>query len=165
MALIDHTFFVGELNIPNTHRPDVQERLLWFIKKYEPEFLNAVLGAPLYAAFQTGIAAAEPEAVWTVLKNALMHVDGDFKYSPIANYVYYWYMRDQATITTGVGEAKPNVDHAAPAESAQKMVRAWNEMSAQVTSLHTLLNQSASLYPDLDYRYIRGHAPINSFNL
>lgn len=48
------------------------------------------------------------------------------KQSPIANYVYYWYLRQNATTTAGGGEALNNVS--LPVSPADKQRRAWNEM-------------------------------------
>lgn len=168
--LIDHTFFVGELNIPNTDRPDVQERLQYFIRKYEPMFLRQALGEALYGAFSNGLEEEPISVGWGNLKARLVLEDGDFKYSPIAAYVYYWYMRDQATVTTGVGEAVPNTDNAQRASAMQKMVSAWNEMCYEVASLHTFLNASPEVYQPWDSKYSRGAfitwcSPINTFNL
>jgi hypothetical protein len=51
--LIDASYFVGELNIPNTDKPEVLERLNWFIAKYEVVILRDVLGTDLYREFMT----------------------------------------------------------------------------------------------------------------
>jgi len=57
---IDQTYFVGELDIPNTDQDSVQERLQTFIKKYEPIFLQKLLGWALYNQFVAGINVALP---------------------------------------------------------------------------------------------------------
>jgi hypothetical protein len=51
MSLIDVSYFVGELNIPNTGTLPIQERLNWHIQKYETEFLQKLMGYPLWKAF------------------------------------------------------------------------------------------------------------------
>jgi hypothetical protein len=58
--LIDKSYFVGDLNIPNTGDLPVSERLTWFIQKYEPEFLLKLLGYPLYKVFIAGLAVTPP---------------------------------------------------------------------------------------------------------
>lgn len=60
MSFIDTSYFVGELNIPNTDQAAVLQRLTWFIAKYEPEFLRKLMGYPLYKAFLAGINVVSP---------------------------------------------------------------------------------------------------------
>jgi len=67
MSLIDKTYFVGELNIPNTNKPDVEERLTWFIEKHERPFLEQLLGVKLYQAFVNGLIAPTVDQRWTDL--------------------------------------------------------------------------------------------------
>lgn len=66
--------------------------------------------------------------------------------SPIANFVYYWYMRSNATTTAGGGEAENNV--AVKASPATKMMRAWNQMVKWNWELMEYLQSNADLYPD-----------------
>jgi hypothetical protein len=60
MSLIDISYFVGELNIPNTDQQPVRERLDRAILKYEQEFLRKLLGYPLYKTFVTGLQVVPP---------------------------------------------------------------------------------------------------------
>jgi hypothetical protein len=60
MSLIDVSYFVGEPTIPNTDNPAVAERVIYFIQKYEPIFLQKLLGYPLFKAFTAGISVASP---------------------------------------------------------------------------------------------------------
>jgi len=60
MSLIDISYFVGDLTIPNTNDQPVIERLNWYIGKYEQEFLRKLLGYPLYKAFIIGLNVAPP---------------------------------------------------------------------------------------------------------
>lgn len=57
---IDETYFKEELLIPNTDQNAILERLQGFIKKYEPLFLQKLMGYPLYKAFVAGINVALP---------------------------------------------------------------------------------------------------------
>jgi hypothetical protein len=58
--LIDKSYFVGDLDIPNTGDLPVSERLTWFIQKYEPDFLQKLLGYPLYKVFIAGLNVTAP---------------------------------------------------------------------------------------------------------
>lgn len=62
--LIDRSYFIGEINIPNTHLPQVGENLDWFIEKYEPKFLRILMGYDFYQAFIDGISQVTVEQRW-----------------------------------------------------------------------------------------------------
>ena len=64
MSLIDASYFKGELNIPNTSKDTIAERLNWFIEKLEKQFLNDLLGYEFSKLFLTGIQAPAPEQRW-----------------------------------------------------------------------------------------------------
>lgn len=67
MSFIDASYFVGELDIPNSGEPAIAERITLFINKYEPLFLQKLMGYPLYKAFITGlnvIPPATPDIRW-----------------------------------------------------------------------------------------------------
>jgi len=181
---IDKTYFVGEINIPSTGNASVLERLNFFIAKYEEELLRALLGDGLYVAFKDGIAIADPDQKWKDLRDGKDYQDttgramrflglyrNDIKQSLIANYVYYWWMRDKASITTHVGEADAKTDGADKVNPGQKMCRAWNEMVQWNRSLVMFLDINQETYPEWDNRrhIIQCHfgllSPINVFNL
>jgi hypothetical protein len=187
MPIIDKTYFVGELNIPDTGDPAVEERLNFFIAKYEVEFLRKIFGQALYNAYVAGIAVTPtPDPIWTDLRDGKEYIVNSNNYkwfglrnettkqSPIANYVYYWWLRSDT-------KAKPDnaEDQRAYYEQRnQSMVRAWNEMSYWITGerhnyyyasgLIGFLNQSTA-YPAWTavdgFRTFREFAPINTMNL
>lgn len=64
MPLINESYFVGQLNIPDTDQAATLERLNWFIERYEREFLVDVMGYRLYKAFVTGITQANVDTRW-----------------------------------------------------------------------------------------------------
>lgn len=55
MSLIDSSYFVGDLDIPNTSRDNVLERLTAFINKHESKLLRDILGYDLWKAFNNGL--------------------------------------------------------------------------------------------------------------
>lgn len=126
MPLIDASYFIGGINLPNISQPAVLENLDVFINKYEKKFLKLLLGDALYDLFIAGIAEDPIAEIWTDLKSLL--VNSQDKESPIANYVYYYYTRDRATQTVGMGEVKPSGENGSIASPVTKQVRAWNEM-------------------------------------
>lgn len=60
MSLIDASYFVGEIGIPNSADVPTAERIAWFINKYEPLFLQKIMGYPLYKAFVAGMNVIPP---------------------------------------------------------------------------------------------------------
>lgn len=189
MPLIDKTYFVGELNIPNTGNAAILERLNFFIAKYEVEFLKKVFGTALYNAYATGIVVTPtPDQIWVDLRDGkeyLLNSDNynwfglrneTTKQSPIANYVYYWWLRSDTTPKPDDGEeAKAYYER-----RNQSMIRAWNELSTWLlgerrhgyfyaSGLLGFLNSNRLVYEDwkdfTGYKLYRDFAPINSMNL
>lgn len=89
--------------------------------------------------------------------------------SPIANYVYYWFIRNNATQTTTMGEAKTSKENATDAGPGTKMSRAWNEMAQRVRQLAHFMNTKRDVYPEWTsqrlYTLMERFAPINEFNI
>lgn len=272
--LIDRTYFIGELNIPNTSNQAVAAALDHFIEKYEVDFLQKVLGYELYTSFMSGIAhsppiqdkwrilleggqyttlnqeiffwkglVSQPPATinaidvansiivivgrgqlydpvdgsatatipatlvgkdfilvqrvigqlrpdeYTILGNqltlkdavfntgdtfffkaaslALSQSTGIYKKSPIANYVYYWFMRNNATQTTAMGEVAANNENAVNVSGEKKMVRAWNDMIHVIRELQEYLYSNRVLYNWDHNRFHYRHyfRTINEFNI
>lgn len=169
MALIDTTYFVGELHIAGIRDiPEVKARVEACIDKYESDFLQQALGYALYKAF---LADTNAQRFQDLLKGkeytaqdgrlrkwaGLVPEAGDspVSRSPIAGYVYFHYMRSAATSTTQVGEVVPNADNATRVSPARKLCAAWNEMSGAVLDLLDFLHCNASLYPE--WQHVDGH--------
>jgi len=187
MSLIDRTYFVGELNIPNTSQAAIGSQVDLFIEKYEDKFLREVLGYTLNKAFQAGVQEMPVAQKWTDLIEGVEYIsvngktkywrglidaisgNVDFDVSPIANYIYYWYQRNNWTHTANTGEVKPQNENAAIANPALKMVRAWNEMSEWVRELVDYLNARKDDYTEWAnqdvYCMLRKFKPINEFNI
>jgi hypothetical protein len=89
--------------------------------------------------------------------------------SPIANYVYYWFMRDNATQSTTMGEVSTSKENAISMGPGEKMSRAWNEMSQRVRQLAHFMNTKRDVYPEWTtnrlYTMLERMAPINEFNI
>jgi hypothetical protein len=287
MPLIDHNYFIGELNLPGTGSNDVQARLDLFITKYEKKFLTDLLGTTLYKSFLAALGSdpvpqaytdllfgadytysgidtswkgliSLPEGVlatinsanffpvvvggtgqydpivdsntaiipqqfvgnvvkvsrrgvgylrsdeFTITGNVLTLTTGVFKSgetlfyeknnslsvtpysalrptSPIANYVYYLWMRNEVSQTTQGGEVIPVSENATRVSPSAKMQKAWNEMVDWCWQLVRFLDANKTdytgwrgAYSYLDnYRYNTYSSsrmadifyPINDFNL
>lgn len=182
MAFIDSSYFVGELNIPNTNKDYILQRLNLFINKREPELLQDILGYELYKAFSAGTASYDDdgsnstiEQRWIDLiegdeytrydrlhkwKGLLYERDGQ-PYSLIANYVYWHWTEDQTTQTVGLGEAAAKAENADRTSPAVKMVNAWNEMSEQICDLIHFLQANTTVYPE--WKSGDAHKVLNKF--
>lgn len=255
MALIDQTYFKGDLTIAGLDRQQVVERLQLFIEKYEDEFLRELFGYEFYKALLNGLSQVSVEQRWldilegkefqyggytrqwrgliilppgqtlsinpagkeyltpggagaydpvvgtltitlppafvgtffiierrdtgelkpmveyTVSGNTLTMIGlpvwnagetiilsknpslvtggaGEQPKSPIANYVYWHWMKDATTQTVALGQVKSKSENAEIVSPAEKMVRAWNEMSEWVEELYYYFNANYSVYPE-----------------
>jgi hypothetical protein len=68
--------------------------------------------------------------------------------SPIANYVYWHWIKDQNTQTVGMGEVSSKSENAINVSPATKMVRAWNEMSDWLSDLYYFMQTNYQTYPE-----------------
>jgi hypothetical protein len=179
MPLIDKSYFVGELNIPNTGQLEVEDSLNHFIKKRETEFLRLVLGYPLYKAFLAGYSATAKYQdllngkEYTDTNGLVQKWDGfrqkEAKQSIVANYTYFYWQKDQATLSAGVGEVKPKAKNAVIDSPANKMIRAWNEIQPRVKELFAFIKANREAYPEWDsnseYQVLMKLKPINRFGI
>lgn len=142
MAL-DRSYFRGELALPQlatTSAPasglaslatqTVGENTLeWFIAQYEEEFLRKLLGDKLYDAYYTGLKAETPLDIWIDLDNRIYIVKNGCKFSPAANYVYFYAMQTAGTQPSMTGEVRHKPDFSVAETHKRKMVAAWNNMA------------------------------------
>lgn len=142
--------FVGEIVIANATTPTgagqtgsgVGTNLTWFINQYEPEFLNELFGTSFAALFVAGIAADPVDARWT----AILNIPG-FKLA-IDRYIYYWYMRDQAEQTVGIGVGRPKSTNMVNVSGKDKVVKAWYKMYRVCWQVLRFLQCNATTYPE-----------------
>lgn len=158
--LIGPTFFVGELSIPNTEQEPVLENLNYFIKKYEKECLIGLLG---YSLYKLTLAATPEQRIADLLDGVEYELNGKLTeweglvhddYSLIANYIYWFYMKNAATHSTGVATAKVNPAASVSVSPAEKMLNAWNSMSDSVNQMILFLRNRKEdgvlVYPEFD---------------
>lgn len=173
IPLIDYTFFVGDINIPNTSEAPVSEDLTELIEECQQELLIGVLGLRLYEAFDTGLGEATVDPVWTDLRDGKKYDYYSERYwyrglkLPIAHYTYYCWAKKEASQTTGVGEAISKTENASRFSPFFKMVEAWNRMVEFNVSARNFLNRNAFDYAD--YRTYSCNSKfftkINSFGI
>lgn len=71
--------------------------------------------------------------------------------SPIANYVYWQWIKDQTTQTVGLGEVSSKSENAINVSPVNKMVRAWNEMSEWLGDLYYFMQTNYQIYPEWQF--------------
>lgn len=161
--IIDHTYFVGKINLPQVGNTPGRDTVDEFIEIYETEYLKKILGYDLWKAFTDGIDGSGPhDQRW---EDLLAGKDYDFqghnknwpgfeaKPSPIGQYVYYQYMENGAAINTLVGTATQAVDNNNKVSPFEKMVSAWNDMVELNILLWNFLYANRTVYPEWKYQH------------
>lgn len=165
--IIDATYFSGnKINLPQIGNADGLNNVNQFIDTYEPDYLKKALGYDLWKAFTDGLeGSGDPEQKWADLLDGVDFTYNSKSYrwegfrneqriSPIANYVYYRYMEDDASNTTLVGGVASVTDNNIRVNSVAKMISAWNEMVKLNKTLWHYLNVTGDVYPEWsDYGY------------
>lgn len=137
MSIISPTDFKGERVIAQVENVTVRANVQWFIDKYEPKFLKELLGLDLFTEFEAGLLLDPIPDKWIALRD-----ETDLK-QMLVNYIYYWYQRNNATNTGGIGEVKPKSDNAVSISPARKMATSWNEMA----EMARLFDLDTATYP------------------
>jgi hypothetical protein len=176
--LSEEDFTGGDINVAGTEQTLVCEELCRFIARYEPRFMEAVLGYDLSKAFYDGAAEETVDQRWVDLADGVVWVRNGqnvnwtgIKFAA-ARYVYYYYMRHLVTLTTTAGEKIPQADNATPAEVNLKVIAAWADMFRQVCALRDYLQYAKTgddlIYPEWNNGYQlspRKFRPINQWGI
>lgn len=171
--LIDYTFFQGNILISGIVSPEVSPSLTTsaingdienYIAYYEREYLVKILGENVYEQFSKYLESdkSEPVEIWEALTDLLVTKIGDkCKFSPIANYIYFFYARNHQS-DVSVNGVKKDSDIGDLVSPIDKMVRAWNDMVKMNSGLYEWLKKQ-----DMeDWRFDKSLLkPINAFNL
>lgn len=166
--IIDYTYFVGKLNLPQTGDTLSRQIVDQFIERYEPELLEKVLGPGLFQAFTDEVYSS---GSGDIEQRFLDLLDGvSFSYNnrpyrwvgfrntalrtPIANYVYYKFLEDLANSVTLTGVAESQTDNNRTVSHNSRMVDAWNEMIDYNNMLWAFLYTNKTVYPEWqEYNY------------
>lgn len=181
-ALIDATYFIRNINIPNIEiaKPNnavLLERLNYFILKYEPECLLKILGYKLYKALlfesSTRITDLVYGAEYTNSYGTLKKWDGLVQPTPkislIANYIYYYFQEASATQTSGVNTNVPKGEASVAVSVGDKMIYAWQFFSRETAKMiDFILNKNSvgtAVYPEFtewQYRVTKSQSRSNN---
>jgi hypothetical protein len=172
--IIDETYFRAELQIAQLGQLAVREHLQMFIDQREPECLQTLLGPALHEAFRQRTTPLDKRWEDLVKGCAFMigsrwyqwnGLQGLFKRSPVAAYIYYWYQRDFQTVTTGIGEVKPKGGNSSPADANSKMINAWNLFAEACSTIRLFLTYHRDINGELAYPEYRVGPPAESYEV
>lgn len=167
MATIDATYFFRHLTVAQKSDANVSSSLTSFIEEHEDQLLLDLFGYDLYKAYKAGAGTTQKytdirdgkeyttRAGISTKWRGLKYTVGTAKHSLIAAYVYWNWMRNEATVTTGTGEKTANAQNADNASPARKMVDAWNWMVDQIQELCEFLLSKQDDYPEFQEQYAR----------
>lgn len=134
--IITTSAFVGPISIAQLSQASVANDVNAYIAICQPAYLDKCLGASLAAAFIAGLDATPPvEQKWLDLRDGKVFTNTDGRSckfeglkDPLANYTYFCFRRDKATLTAGVGEVIPESERSYRISAAVKMSAAWNKI-------------------------------------
>jgi len=180
MSLIDKTYFVLDINVPDgTH-----SQLAAYITRYEKEVLMRLLTPDLYdlvAAYDSGTSEQRIKDLvegkdytvdgYTVRWNGLINSD---KSSLISFYVYYHYVKSLASLLMPVGNVKPSQENSGRADVSQKLQTAWHSFRELAgypgqpllrPSLYNFLAEHEDDYPEWEVETVEHFGNINAFDI
>lgn len=99
------------------------------------------------------------EYYWKGLRNV------SEKTSLIADYIYFYYVRNTTTITTGIGEEIPNTENGSRSNNMNKSVAAWNNMVDCGCELYQFLRSERDTYIEWQNNYWSNLNKINLLNI
>lgn len=173
MSLIDTTFFRGDISIPQLAGDEAVEDIVNdTIAKYETAFLSDLLGY----AFQKLVVASPATApflaivqgdeytdrhgvlrMWTGLANSTT------KSSPIAQYIFYQYIREQHEVKTRISTVKPKAENATRVAPEYTLNKAWNDMHKMIVNLREFMHAKAADYPQYKPHEVKCFRRSNRF--
>jgi hypothetical protein len=156
--IISTGYFIGEILIPTDDAfvPSLGNGLNAFITKYEAEYLKQALGYSFYKLFYADNYPTPATSRFQKLLNGNVPL-GNAEWvdnqavthewlglnrtteNPIANYIYFWYQKNNATTTTPIGESKNKVENSSTGSPVFKLMRGWNVMNEITCEMHEYL--------------------------
>lgn len=139
MYIIDDTYFIKELYVPNLNEmdSDTLTTLETAVDRYVRQFLRDALGNVLFTELDShitdGVLDAGAPQKWLDLVNGvdgwkgLAFTEGTYKGSILAKYVYYHWLKDAVSNMTGTGEKVITATDALAVNSTQRLTNVWND--------------------------------------
>ena len=150
--LINASYFVNELLIPNLSDYDESYNINGLIQDCSHSFLESFLGREIYKELVSNLnaeqTALKPNAAekWDNLVNGcdyeyqgqtryfkgLIYKRGTIPKSLLAQYVYIKYIEQNTTQLTPTGDVRPDSQNAVNVNSSQRYANAWNNFLKSV---------------------------------
>jgi len=172
--LIDPSFFIRDIKIPNATYPNIAQNIEQYIAKYEPQCLRSILGHDMYTKLILEIDTPRMQDLLNGKGPWMGLVNEPAKDSLIAYYVYYFFEESMATQSTGVATSITKDESAMNVSPADKMIAAWNQFSYRVTEMYYFMTGTKDIdgnpmYPELTsdmvYYGMEQSRPINYFGI
>jgi hypothetical protein len=141
--VIDTSYFVGDIEIPNIAQPEISTDVTNSIKVFEKEVLIALLGYPMWKDLQAALASPVSGDKWDKLLNGgefTFSFEGEIKTryweglkglekkSLIAYFVYFMHRRKRATYMSGVNtEVEADSENSTRTTPIDRLIYVWNE--------------------------------------
>lgn len=171
--LINNTYFINEITIAQINQPDVVEQVDDLIAKYENVFLRDVLGYSFTKLMLANIAdarfvallnGAEFTNVWTTYLDKWDGLANSItKHSPIANYVFYKYVRAKHEQQGGISTLRPKAENADVVTAEYTLIKAYNEMVDMIHKCRQYLISEKVTYPEFDMNQVKEFTHINHY--
>ncbi len=148
MYLIDASYFIREIHIPNVNESntDAGTKLEYFVDEkvrllLSTKALGSVLFNQLNSNITNGVLSNTAPQKWKDLVNGktytkddktyvwegLLQTKGTFKKSLLAYYTYYYWLMDNVSTMVGIGEVRGEAKNAVNVNSTQRLTTVWNE--------------------------------------
>lgn len=148
MYLIDASYFIREIHVPNVNESNTDSgvKLDYFIDEkvrllLSTKALGSVLFTELNSNITSGVLSNTAPQKWKDLVNGktytkdgesyvwdgLLQTKGTFKKSLLAYYTYYYWLMDNVSLMGGVGEVRGEAKNAVNINSTQRLTTIWNE--------------------------------------
>ncbi len=169
--LINKTYFIGPLSLPQLGHSAVLNNLNKFIQRFEDEILIAALGYDLYKALIDAIDALgsdeELPEKWNNLLNGCVYTtqsgikkvwggiaNDTTKRSILAPVIYTELLRDNAINVTGIGTAVAQSENAETISPMLKITTAWFNMRQDIMVMWEFLMANQTVYTEYSFSQI-----------
>ncbi len=162
MKIVQPSFFVGDISIPNTQSSNVINNLLYFIDKYESSYLKIALGFKIEKLIREAESvSALPDLIKDLINGCTFSFE-DVEYtwvglssenfSPISRYVYYKYVNATQSRFDGIGmiQSAPEENGTIPVSPSEKLVSVWAECSESTHVMLLLVLSKLEEYEEYD---------------
>lgn len=167
--IIDISYFIDDIEVPNTNQEEIETDLTHSINVYEREVLIALLGHTLYKELREATWVDGDLSKWDKLVNGedfsytlsgrtvntrWEGLKGENKRSLIAYYVYFHHRRKRSSYNAGVGiEVEADTDNSKPSSLYEKLVYIWNDFVAMYGGEYVEEQYVVDNYP-VDEEYV-----------